>query len=90
MLKVTKYLDTNCAKYQQHFLLIFGTIYYLEFNEREGNNIQTNYGIDITRTNWKFLKLIGQVLEIDLGEYYINEIGKIIGILSNILMEKGL
>ncbi|MFS0514214.1 hypothetical protein ACEYW6_05725 [Nostoc sp. UIC 10607] len=63
---------------------------YLDFNERKGDNIQKNYGIVTTGTNWKFLKLIEQVLEIDLGEYYINDIGKIIGILSNILMEKGL
>ncbi|MHC0064996.1 hypothetical protein ACWATR_19200 [Nostoc sp. UIC 10890] len=63
---------------------------YLDFNERKGDNIQKNYGIVITKTNCKFLKLIGQVLEIDLGEYYINDIGKIIRILSNILMEKGL
>lgn len=37
---------------------------------------------------WKFLKLIGQVIEIDFSEYYINDIGKIIGILSNILTEE--
>jgi len=58
------------------------------FNEREGNNIQTIYGTVTTGTNWKFLKLIGQVIEIDLGEYYINDIDKIIGILSNILTEE--
>ncbi|MEH1779254.1 MAG: hypothetical protein V7L26_09095 [Nostoc sp.] len=58
------------------------------FNEREGNNIQTIYGTVTTGTNWKFLKLIGQVIEIDLSEYYINNIGKIIGILSNILTEE--
>ncbi|ACC83173.1 hypothetical protein [Nostoc punctiforme] len=58
------------------------------FNEREGNNIHTIYGTVTTGTNWKFLKLIGQVIEIDLSEYYINDIGKIIGILSNILTEE--
>jgi hypothetical protein len=58
------------------------------FNEREGNNIKTIYGTVTTGTNWKFLKLIEQLIEIDLGEYYINDIGKIIGILSNILTEK--
>lgn len=58
------------------------------FNEREGNNIQTIYGTVTTGTTWKFLKLIGQVIEIDLSEYYINDIGKIIGILSNIVTEK--
>jgi hypothetical protein len=39
-------------------------------------------------SNWKFLKLIGQVVEIDLGEHYISDIGKILGILSNILTEE--
>ncbi|OYE00683.1 hypothetical protein [Nostoc sp. 'Peltigera membranacea cyanobiont' 232] len=58
------------------------------FNEREGNNIQAIYGTVTTGTNWKFLKLIEQVIEIDLSEYYINNIGKIIGILSNILTEE--
>jgi len=57
------------------------------FNEREGNNIQTIYGTVTTGTNWKFLKLVGQVVEIDLSEYYINNIGKIVGILSSILTE---
>ncbi|MDZ7964110.1 MAG: hypothetical protein RM368_03900 [Nostoc sp. DedSLP03] len=58
------------------------------FNEREDNNIQAIYGTVTTGTNWKFLKLIGQVIEIDLSEYYINDIGKIIGILSHILTEE--
>ena len=44
--------------------------------------------LELTGTNWKFLKLIGQVIEIDLSEYYINDIGKILGILSNILTEE--
>lgn len=60
------------------------------FNEREDNNIQTIYGTVTTGTNWKFLKLIDQVVEIDLSEYYINNIGKILGILSNIIMEQTL
>ncbi|MHC5721878.1 MAG: hypothetical protein ACYTX0_60140, partial [Nostoc sp.] len=34
------------------------------FNEREGNNIETIYGTVTTGTNWKFLKLIEQVIEI--------------------------
>ncbi|PHJ62000.1 hypothetical protein VF14_07250 [Nostoc linckia z18] len=58
------------------------------FNEREGNNIKTIYGTVTTGTNWKFLKLIGQVVEIDLGEHYISDIGKILGILSSILTEE--
>lgn len=57
------------------------------FNEREGNDISTIYGTVTTGTNWKFLKLTKQLVDIDLSEYYINNIGKIIAILSNIVME---
>jgi len=57
------------------------------FNERKGNNIQTIYGTVTTGTNWKFLKLVGQVIEIDLIEYYISNIGKILYILFNISVE---
>jgi hypothetical protein len=49
------------------------------FNEGKGNNILTIYGTVTTGTNWKFLKLINQVVEIDLSEYYINNIGKSLG-----------
>ena len=56
------------------------------FNERKGNNIQTIYGSVTTVTNWKFLKLVGQVIEIDLIEYYIINIGKILGNSSSILV----
>ncbi|WP_026100437.1 hypothetical protein [Fortiea contorta] len=58
------------------------------FNEREGNNIQMIYGTVTTGTIWKFLQIKGQVVEIDLSEYYINNIGKILGILSKIVMEE--
>jgi hypothetical protein len=57
------------------------------FNEREGNNIPTIYGTVTTGTTWKFLKLNNQIVEIDLTEYYINNISKILGILSGILTQ---
>ncbi|HAA31723.1 MAG TPA: hypothetical protein DCE56_33530 [Cyanobacteria bacterium UBA8553] len=53
------------------------------FNEREGNEIQVIYGSVTTGTNWKFLKLVGQVIEIDLSEYYLNNVNKILGILAS-------
>lgn len=52
------------------------------FNEREGNEIKTIYGTVTTGTNWKFMKLQGQVIEIDLDEYFISNVSKILGILS--------
>ena len=51
------------------------------FNEREGNEIITLYGTVTTGTIWEFLKLEGQVVSIDLSEYFIGNANKILGIL---------
>ncbi len=52
------------------------------FNQKQENQIDTIYGAVTTGTIWKFLKLVGQMVFIDLSEYYIKEINKILGILS--------
>lgn len=54
------------------------------FNEREGNKISSIYGAVTTGTNWKFLKLSGHVVEIDLNEYYLTEIEKILKFLTDL------
>ena len=52
------------------------------FNEREGNAIDTIYGVVTTGEIWKFLKLVGAVASIDLSDYYIvRDVPKILGIL---------
>ena len=51
------------------------------FNQREGNPTDTLYGAVTTGTDWKFLKLEGQVAFIDINDYYIKEIDKILAIL---------
>ncbi|MBD2594531.1 hypothetical protein H6G74_09355 [Nostoc spongiaeforme FACHB-130] len=51
------------------------------FNEREDNNIKTIYGAVTTGDIWKFLKLEGNNLLVDLNNYYIKELNKILGIL---------
>jgi hypothetical protein len=48
------------------------------FNEREGNKVSSIYGAITTGTNWKFLKLTGNVVEINLNEYYLTDIEKIL------------
>ena len=53
------------------------------FNLRKGREIKTIYGTVTTGSVWKFLKLEGQVIEIDLKEYYLSELGKILGILKS-------
>ena len=53
------------------------------FNEREGNDIPAIFGAVTSGTNWRFLKLKDQVIEIDLTEYYLRGVNKILGILAN-------
>ncbi|WP_333424305.1 hypothetical protein [Microcoleus sp. F4-D5] len=53
------------------------------FNERRNNNIPEIYGAVTTGTNWKFLRLSNQLMEVDLNDYFIDNISKIIGILKN-------
>lgn len=55
-----------------------------QFNEQEGNpqDILYGYGVVTTGTDWKLLKLIGQVAYIDLDDYFIKEVATILGILT--------
>lgn len=50
------------------------------FNQQENNDIDTIYGIVTSGEIWKFLALSEQIVAIDLTDYYINNIAKIIGI----------
>jgi hypothetical protein len=53
------------------------------FNQREGNDLSTIYGTVTSGTNWRFLKLEGDIVNIDLDEYYLSDIKKILGILAS-------
>ncbi|WP_333435024.1 hypothetical protein [Microcoleus sp. D2_18a_D3] len=55
------------------------------FNERKNNNISEIYGVVTTGTNWKFLRLSNQIMEVDLNDYFIDNISKIIGILKYLI-----
>lgn len=55
------------------------------FNEQEGNNIGTIYGVVTSGNIWKFLKLEAQVISIDAVEYYLQNLPKILGILVSFL-----
>jgi hypothetical protein len=52
------------------------------FNQGKGNEISTIYGVVTNGTNWKFMKLKNQNFELDLNEYFLNQVGKILGILK--------
>jgi hypothetical protein len=51
------------------------------FNELENNDIKTIYGIVTSGEIWKFLQITKQTVIIDLTDYYVTDIGKILGIL---------
>ncbi|PDW03346.1 hypothetical protein [Candidatus Viridilinea mediisalina] len=54
------------------------------FNEREQYQIPMIYGVVTTGTNWRFLQLETHIVRIDNREYYIDNIEKIMGILTSI------
>lgn len=55
------------------------------FNERKGNRINAIYGVVTTGSLWKFLKLDGATLHVDVREYYLEQLSKIMGILMHII-----
>lgn len=57
------------------------------FNERGGNKIKAIYGSVTIGTIWQFLKLEGNVVSIDLSEYYIKDIKRILGILYSAIAQ---
>ncbi|MEM9927472.1 MAG: hypothetical protein AAF915_27670 [Cyanobacteria bacterium P01_D01_bin.50] len=57
------------------------------FNEMQGNTIKSIYGVISIGTIWQFLKLEDNHIYIDLSEYYIQDIEKILGILTNALRQ---
>jgi len=46
------------------------------------------YGVVTIGTIWRFLKLVGKTVEIDLSEYYIKDINKILGILYHAIINE--
>jgi len=52
------------------------------FNEQESSELKVIYGAVTTGSAWKFLKLEGQTIFIDLSDYYIKEVGQLLGILA--------
>lgn len=51
------------------------------FNEGRGRPRAAVYGAVTTGSNWLFLRLSGQRASIDLTEYYLSDVGRIVGIL---------
>ena len=53
------------------------------FNERQGNEIAKIYGVITTGTVWQFLELEGETVVLDLQEYSVENLPKILGILTS-------
>ncbi|MBC6432298.1 hypothetical protein FM036_16645 [Nostoc sp. HG1] len=60
------------------------------FNDRGGNQIKAIYGAVTIGTIWQFLKLEGNIVSIDLSEYYIKDIKRILGILYGAIAQSKL
>ena len=54
------------------------------YNQRSDSNITSVYGVVTTGSAWKFLRLTQSELTLDLKEYYIDNAGKILGVLKHI------
>src|SRR5262249_17072236 len=54
-------------------------------NEQAGRAIPRVYGVVSTGSAWKFLQLEGNALTIDVPEYYIDNLPKVMGILKRIV-----
>jgi hypothetical protein len=54
------------------------------FNDREGTPIPVVFGCVTSGSNWRFLKLEASDLFIDRSEYYLRDVGKILGILVSL------
>ncbi len=55
------------------------------FNEKQGRPVTSIGGAVTTGSNWKFLQLTGQTVQIDYDEYLIANVGKLLGILVAML-----
>ena len=58
------------------------------FNAQEGNEIACIYGATTSGTEWRFLKLEGKKLYIDMTVYQIERCDKILGILASMVQQK--
>jgi hypothetical protein len=54
-------------------------------NEREAHSGRTVYGVVTTGSAWKFLRLSGTAVTADRKEYYVDNVGKVLGILRQMV-----
>jgi hypothetical protein len=52
------------------------------FNEMNGSAIRSIYGTVTTGSNWRFLQLQGTTVSVDLADYPIPPVDRVLGILT--------
>jgi hypothetical protein len=55
------------------------------FNERKGRELTHVFGVVTTGSLWKFLRLEREVVSLDIREYPISELGRVVGILVSMV-----
>lgn len=58
------------------------------FNAEHGNDVPRVYGATTSGTEWRFLKLEGKKLDIDMLPYQIERCDQVLGILSSMVAQK--
>lgn len=55
------------------------------YNQKAGSPLPAVFGVVTTGNAWKFLRLEATTVTLDLKEYYIDNLGKILGVFKHIL-----
>lgn len=55
------------------------------YNQRAESPVPAVFGVVTTGSAWKFLRLDGTTVTLDLKEYYIDNLGKLVGVLKHIV-----
>ena len=55
------------------------------FNQKSGVSLPTVFGVVTTGSAWKFLHLQQEIITLDIREYYIDNLGKILGVFKHIM-----
>jgi hypothetical protein len=63
---------------------VAGMVGVRRYNEREGTPIDPIYGCVTTGSLWRFLRLDGNEVTLDLTEYTLDKVDKLLGILTHI------
>lgn len=60
------------------------------FNNKNGNDIPIIHGIVTTGNTWRFLRLVENTAYIDIAEYHIKEVDRIVGIIVSMFAASGI